>query len=295
MWIFSTLIAAWFQSMRTAYQNSLSKEFGTLHATLARSLFGLPFVVIYGVFCWLFLGPIQSAPSMYFYLAAFIGAIAQVAATYLMLNLFKTESFASGTLFAKTEAIMTALLGLLLFASALSTIAWIGVFLGVVGIIILSVKTKIAISSFFQTGPLFGLSSGFCFAITSLAVTYASHELEGNLATRAALTLILVLSIQSLLLWSVQSYLEKSVFSPFTKNIQLSNKVGFFSAIGSIGWFTAFSLANPALVKTLGQIEVIGTLYYSKYRFSETISTREWIGGGFILTSVAIVAFASFY
>lgn len=294
MWILSTLIAAWFQSMRTAHQNSLSKDFGTLHATLARSLFGLPFVFIYGVFCWVFLGEINITPTTSFYFASFVGAMAQVAATYLMLNLFKTQSFASGTLFAKTEAIMTALLGLFVFTSALSVTAWIGIFFGVIGIIILSIKSTINVSSFFQKGALLGLASGLCFAITSLSVTFASHQLEGHLATRAALTLILVLVIQSILLWSIQSYLEKSLFSPFNKNIKLSNKVGFFSAIGSIGWFTAFSLANPALVKTLGQIEVIGTLYYSKYRFSEVVSTREWIGGGFILASVIIVAFASY-
>jgi len=295
MWILSTFIAAWFQSMRTAYQNSLSKESGTLHATLARSLFGLPFVLVYGIFCWVFLGPIDSYISAAFYISATIGAMAQVAATYLMLNLFKTQSFASGTLFAKTEALMTALLGLIIFASPLSVWAWIGVFLGVVGIIILSIKSQISVGSFFQTSSILGLASGLCFAITSLSVAFASRELEGHLATRAAITLIFVLTVQSVLLWSIQSYLEKNLLSPFSKNTALGNKVGFFSAIGSVGWFTAFTLANPALVKTLGQIEVIGTLYYSKYRFSESISHREWIGGGFILASVIIVALASFY
>ncbi|WP_191602363.1 DMT family transporter [Marinomonas algicola] len=295
MWILSTLMAAWFQSMRTAHQNSLSKESGTLHATLARSLFGLPFVFLYGVFCWVILGEITLPPTLSFYFSALIGAIAQVAATYLMLTLFKTQSYTSGTLFAKTEAIMTALLGLFIFASALSFSAWVGIVLGVIGIVILSLKTSISLAGFFQKGALLGLASGLCFAITSLSVTFASHQLDGHLATRAALTLILVLAIQSILLWSIQSYIEKKLFSPFTKNLNVSTKVGFFSAIGSIGWFTAFALANPALVKTLGQIEVIGTLYYSKYRFSEQISFREWVGGGFILSSVMIVALSSYF
>ncbi len=295
MWILSTLIAAWFQSMRTAYQNSLSKESGTLHATLARSLFGLPFVLIYGAFCWMFLGPINGSLPNAFYISATIGAVAQVAATYLMLSLFKTQSFTSGTLFAKTEALMTALLGLIIFASPLSGFAWIGIFFGVIGIIILSIKSQMSIGSFFQKSSALGIASGLCFAITSLSVAFASRELEGHLATRAAVSLIFVLGVQSVLLWGIQSYLEKNLLSPFSKNAMLSNKVGFFSAVGSIGWFTAFTLANPALVKTLGQIEVIGTLYYSKYRFSESISNREWIGGSFILASVVIVALASFY
>jgi drug/metabolite transporter (DMT)-like permease len=290
MWIAFTLLAAWFQSMRTAYQNSLSKQEGTLHATLARSLFGLPFVLVYGGFCYFLFGPLTTEISQTFYLIAGLGALAQILATYLMLYLFKQASFTSGTLFAKTEALLAALLAAAFLGDKLSWGAWLAIAIGVIGIGVLSFKHSHKKMQLLDKASLLGLASGFCFALTSVSAGYASSMLEGPVFTRAAFTLAYVLALQSVLLWGIQIYQTKSLFIPFKKAFLLSNKVGCLSALGSIGWFTAFSLINPALVKTLGQIEVIGTLYYSKYRFKEALSKQEWIGGSLIILSVIIVA-----
>lgn len=290
MWIAFALLAAWFQSMRTAYQNTLSKQEGTLHATLARSLFGLPFVLLYGLLCWVFIGPLIIPPDIYFYLIAGVGGIAQILATYLMLYLFKQASFTSGTLFAKTEALLAALLTAGLLGDILSWGAWLAIGIGVLGIGVLSFKHSHKKISLMDKASLLGLACGFCFALTSVSAGYASSTLDGPVFTRAAFTLVYVLALQSIILWVIQTYQEKSLLIPFKKALLLSTKVGCLSALGSIGWFTAFSLINPALVKTLGQIEVIGTLYYSKYRFNEALSKQEWIGGSLIVLSVIIVA-----
>ncbi|MGB0942144.1 MAG: EamA family transporter [Marinomonas sp.] len=276
--------------MRTAYQNSLSKQEGTLHATLARSLFGLPFVLVYGGFCYFLFGPLTTEISQTFYLIAGLGALAQILATYLMLYLFKQASFTSGTLFAKTEALLAALLAAAFLGDKLSWGAWLAIAIGVIGIGVLSFKHSHKKMQLLDKASLLGLASGFCFALTSVSAGYASSMLEGPVFTRAAFTLAYVLALQSVLLWGIQIYQTKSLFIPFKKAFLLSNKVGCLSALGSIGWFTAFSLINPALVKTLGQIEVIGTLYYSKYRFKEALSKQEWIGGSLIILSVIIVA-----
>ena len=290
MWIAFTLLAAWFQSMRTAYQNSLSKQEGTLHATLARSLFGLPFVLVYGNLCYFVFGSLTAKADLAFYIIAGLGAIAQVLATYLMLYLFKQASFTSGTLFAKTEALLAALLAAAFLGDKLSWGAWLAIAIGVLGIGVLSFKHTHKKMQLMDKASLLGLASGFCFALTSVSAGYASSQLEGPVFTRAAFTLAYVLALQSILLWGIQIYQTKSTLVPFKKAFLLSNKVGCLSALGSIGWFTAFSLINPALVKTLGQIEVIGTLYYSKYRFKEALSKQEWIGGSLIILSVIIVA-----
>lgn len=290
MWIAFTLLAAWFQSMRTAYQNSLSKQEGTLHATLARSLFGLPFVLVYGGLCYFVFGSLTAKADLAFYIIAGLGAIAQVLATYLMLYLFKQASFTSGTLFAKTEALLAALLAAAFLGDKLSWGAWLAIAIGVLGIGVLSFKHTHKKMQLMDKASLLGLASGFCFALTSVSAGYASSQLEGPVFTRAAFTLAYVLALQSILLWGIQIYQTKSILVPFKKAFLLSNKVGCLSALGSIGWFTAFSLINPALVKTLGQIEVIGTLYYSKYRFKEALSKQEWIGGSLIILSVIIVA-----
>ena len=43
-------------------------------------------------------------------------------------------------------------------------------------------------------------------------------------------------------------------------NLRLSAFIGLTSAVGSIGWFTAFALQNASYVRAVGQIEVVFTL-----------------------------------
>ena len=291
MWILVTLFAAACQSMRTAYQNSLAKEQGFLHATMARSLYGLPLVTVYLAVCYGVFGGIAFDNLALFLAAATVCAIAQVMATYLMLRVFQSGSFALGTLLAKTEAVLAAVLGLFVLHYPLSHWGWLGVFVGVLGALVMSLKRE-TLGQLHKDSSLWaGLGSGLCFAVTSVAAAMASHALEGSVMTRAALTLWYVLALQSVILCSLQALKQKDAFASFRGNKKLSWQVGVLSSLGSIGWFTGFALVNPALVKTLGQIEILGTLYFSKRRFGEAIKPQQWWGGAMIVASVLLVTF----
>ena len=102
-----------------------------------------------------------------------------------------------------------------------------------------------------------------------------------------------MLVLQSVILCGLQIVKSGDVLAPFRQNMRLSLKVGVLSSLGSIGWFTGFALMNPALVKTLGQLEILGTLYYSKYRFAEKMTTQQWVGGVMIVLSVILVTVAT--
>ena len=292
MWIFVTVFAATCQSMRTAYQNSLAKEHGFLHATMARSLFGLPIVSLYLAICIMLFGSVDANDLRYFLVVSSLCALSQIAATYFMLRVFQTGSYAMGTLLAKTEAVIIAVLGIFLLANHLSAMAWMGVGLGVSGALVMSIKA--ANLRYLHKDPslIFGLASGLCFAIASVTAAMGSHALAGSVITRAGVTLWVVLALQSLLLCSVQMLQTKDWLAPLRHGRALSVKVGILSAFGSIGWFTGFALMNPALVKTLGQIEIIGTLYFSKVRFGEKLTRQQWCGGAMIIISVLLVTLA---
>ncbi|MGO2355902.1 MAG: EamA family transporter [Marinomonas foliarum] len=289
MWIFITLFAAGCQSVRTAYQNTLARETGFLHATMSRSLFGLPLVTVYLALCWYLFGWVSIDNNPRFFVSASVCAITQIMATYFMLRAFQSGSFALGTLLAKTEAVLAALIGLPMLHYTLTIGSWIGIFLGVLGAVVMSVKWKNIKQAHKDISLLLGLASGFCFAVTSVAASMASHSLSGSLITSAGITLWYVLAMQSIILCGIQIYRSKDLLAPFKNELALSCKVGVLSSLGSIGWFTGFALVNPALVKTLGQIEIIGTLYYSKVRFSEKMTKQQWIGGAMIVMSVILV------
>lgn len=288
MWIAITLFAAACQSLRTAYQNSLSREAGFLHATMARSLFGLPLVSVYVLLCWYGIGP-TSIGSDTFWLAATVCAVAQILATWFMLRVFHSGSYALGTLLAKTEAVLAALIGLPVLHHSLNGIAWLGIVLGVSGALVMSIQWRNVLQAHKDISLMLGLASGLCFAITSVAASVASHALTGSLITNAGVTLLFVLGLQSLILCSIQIVKSRDLLAPLRNSLLLSSKVGVLSSLGSIGWFTGFALVNPALVKTLGQAEIIGTLYFSRRRFRERISRQQWLGGAMILISVILV------
>ncbi|MCW4631513.1 MULTISPECIES: EamA family transporter [Marinomonas] len=289
MWIFITLFAAGCQSVRTAYQNTLARQTGFLHATMARSLYGMPLVTLYLVFCWWLFGWVSVENKSVFIVAATLCAVAQIMATYFMLRVFQSGSFALGTLLAKTEAVLAALIGLPLLHYTLTFGSWLGIAFGVLGAIVMSVQWKNIKQAHKDLSLLLGLASGLCFAITSVTASMASHALSGSIITRAGVTLWYVLALQSVILCSIQMYKSKDILAPFRHEFVLSCKVGVLSSLGSIGWFTGFALVNPALVKTLGQIEILGTLYYSKMRFAEKMTKQQWVGGAMILISVILV------
>ncbi|TDO99719.1 DMT family transporter [Marinomonas balearica] len=293
MWILVTLFAAACQSMRTAHQKTLSQQQGFLHATMARSLFGLPLVTLYVVVCWWFVGVVQLPNPTEFFLYASICSIMQILATYLMLRVFQSGSFALGTLLAKTEAVLAALIGIPLLHHSLGGAAWLGIALGVLGALVMSITLSNLRHAHKDISLVAGIGSGLCFAITSVTASMASHTLDGPVITSAGVTLWYVLATQSMLLCGIQIYKTRRFLSPVTQSFTLSCKVGFLSSLGSIGWFTGFALVNPALVKTLGQIEILGTLYFSKKKFNEKVTPQQWIGGTMIFMSVILVTFGN--
>ena len=59
--------------------------------------------------------------------------------------------------------------------------------------------------------------------------------------------------------------------------------------VGSVGWFTAMSLQNAAIVKTLGQTEFVLTLLITYWYFGERISGREYAGMALVSASVLLL------
>jgi drug/metabolite transporter (DMT)-like permease len=65
--------------------------------------------------------------------------------------------------------------------------------------------------------------------------------------------------------------------------------VGVLSACGSACWFAAFALAPVALVRTLGQLEMVFTFLFSRFYLRETLRAADVAGLLFITAGVGIV------
>ena len=65
--------------------------------------------------------------------------------------------------------------------------------------------------------------------------------------------------------------------------------VGFTSAVGSIGWFTAMTIQRITYVKALAQIEFIFALLLSILLFGEKPTRQELIGMSLVAIGIVIL------
>ncbi|CAM5226075.1 EamA family transporter [Alishewanella longhuensis] len=285
LWIPFTLLAAFMQAWRNAFQKQLSKDVSVAGVTLARFIWASPLAALYlsGLYYW---QPV-AMPQFNGKFALFIvgAALAQILATALMVKLFKLRNYAIGAGLAKSEAILAAVLGVAFFSESLSWLGWCGVLLGAAAVFLLSGASLRQLS---WPVMLLGLSSGLAFALTSLWVRQASLVLGLPFPHGAAWVLLVVILLQSLLLLTYLAWRDRHTLVALWQRPKLTLLVSFTSCMGSIGWFTAMSLESVALVKTLGQIEVLFMLLISAFFFKEKLQKTDH--GGLALIVLAAIA-----
>jgi drug/metabolite transporter (DMT)-like permease len=287
-WISFTLLAVVMQSVRTAGQKQIARRISPQAATLVRYLFGLPFALLY--FYWLQADySITETLNPTFFVSASLAAASQIAATVLLIKTLTLKNFAVGTALAKTEAILTAVIGSLFFSAALNLLGYLSVLLGVAGVLVAS-NWRVSWADLASNRSIkFGVGAGLGFALASLWIRDASLSLGIDGVVSAATVLVFMVTLQTVLclLWIV--IFEYPQIALIIKNLPASIFIGITSLAGSIGWFTAMSLQNAALVKTLGQTEFLVTIAITTLYFSEKISVRELVGIALIALSVLVL------
>ncbi|KEA62129.1 Permeases of the drug/metabolite transporter (DMT) superfamily [Marinobacterium lacunae] len=290
LWIPFTLMAAFMQSWRNAFQNRLSKEVNTAGVTLARFLWASPLAVLYLVLLYHFKPVAMPHFDAPFVLTILAASVSQIFATALMVMLFRLRNYAIGVGLAKSEAVIAAALGAVFFSAPLTALAWAGVIIGAVAVWLMS-----------NTGPVrelplktvvTGLGSGLCFALTTLWVREAALMLDLTFPHSAAWVLLWVISTQTLIMLVWLLVRDPATLRALWSRPRLVMLTSLFSFLGSVGWFTAMSLETVAMVKTLGQVEVLFTLAISARWFKERLGLRDFLGLAFIVVGAVCVIVA---
>ncbi len=277
------------QAVRTAGQKQLTQHLNAMATTAVRYVYALPFAA--GYLYWLLDFRQVALPTLnnQFLQYALIASVMQIIGTVCLVAAFKYRNFAVATSLAKTEAIQVAIVGAVLFSVSLNFLGWLSVVIGVVGVLIVS-KVKFTYRDVFQNpGAGFGLSSGLALAITTLLIREASLALNTDLMVSAAVTLIFMITVQSVISMIYVYLQDKKQISTMVTQWRLCLFVGVTSVLGSIGWFTAASYQNAAYVKALGQVEFFITLFLTYRIFKEKITLQEYFGMFLIVASVVIL------
>ncbi|WP_257280526.1 MULTISPECIES: DMT family transporter [unclassified Endozoicomonas] len=289
-WIWLTLMAAVAQAFRSAGQKTLSERVSVWGTTFARYAFALPLVWVYLYLQLHWRDTLLPEISSTFLLYSLGAGLVQIAATTFIIKLFQLRNFAIGVIYSKSETVLVAVLGAIVYSQVLSWAGWVSVLLGMIGLIFLNpLGPEKGWRSLFSVSAAFGLAAGFCLALTTLWVRQASLALGIDPLVASAYTLTATISMQTVILGGFIWIKEPKTLGKLIQQWKLSGAVGFLSLLGSIGWFTALSLQNPALVKTLGQVEFFFALIISTRLFREKHSLREYCGMALIISSVILL------
>lgn len=283
-WVWWTLFAASMQAIRTAGQKHLSNEVTPLATTLVRYLFGLPFAIIW--FCLLVQYADVDLPPLnrVFFLSGLTAGLLQIIATVLLIRLFTLRNFAIGTTYAKSELLLTATIGIVLFSEQVTWFAGLAIVICVAGLVIITLARANGIKALWSQSAIYGLGSGLCFALTSLFLRQASLSLEMGERTditntlTASMTLLYMVALQTVVTTVLVIKTQPGEFNRVFKAWRPALFVGFTGVLGSIGWFTAMTLEMASYVKTLGQVEFIMTLGIAVFYFREKPSKKELLG-----------------
>ena len=295
LWLPVTLAAALFQTWRTALQQRLRGQLSVNGAAVVRYLYGVPVGALILLLYWSVFGGSIGQPGALFLLLAAAGGLGQILGTNLLIMSFSHRGFAVGTAYAKTEAVQGAFLALLLLGERLSPLAWCGIAIGVGGVLYLSlIGRKLTamelLRATVQPAALCGLTAGFFFALTSVLVKAANQALPGeDPILRALVTLVVTNILQTFMQGGWLLWREPEQVGALFRTWRDSARVGALSACGSACWFTGFALAPVALVRAVGQVEILFTLLFSRFYLREAASRAEMAGALVVVLGVVLV------
>ena len=289
LWIGLTITGAFLQNLRSLLQKRLTGELSVNGAAYVRFFYAIPFAWIYVAYIWE-----GRIPDLDFAFLGYVtaGAVMQIIATSALVAAVSGSHFAVGTALSKTEAVQAALLGLIILGDAVSGLALTGIALSLVGVFFLSgsIRTKDFLQG--DASVWYGVLAGTAFALCSVCFRGASlalgvdagvgAQMNGppilGLAERAGFTLAVTLTLQTLFMGIYLSIREPKQMAKVVRSWPVAVWVGLIGSVSSICWFTAMTLQNAAIVRALGQVELLFTLITSVFFLRERIRMREMVG-----------------
>ncbi len=279
-WMIFTVFAALMQSIRTAGQKAMGNTFSPMANTCVRFLFGLPFAILY----FLILLSVTESPGINytseFFVYAFLAGTSQIFGTVMQIILLGRRNFATGTVFVKSEVMLTAIIGLTFFDDILGLRSLAGILMCTLGIGFLGIGNQKGFRWRHLSGPsvMMGLGAGLGFSLASLFIRRASLSLNTGFMLSAATCLLLVLVLQTTIMALYIGLFERNQWRIIFSKLKQSVFIGVTSVAGSIGWFSAMTLIQASYVRALGQVEVVFALIITYGFFKETPKRFEWFG-----------------
>lgn len=268
-------------------------------AGFVRFLYGAPTALVLLAVSLAVTGLALPPPNLAFLLYCVAGGLCQILGTNLLIMAFGFRNFAVGTAYSKTEAVQSAIIALILLGEMLKPLAWVGIAVGFTGVMTLSfagrgLRLRELAAATVQPAALCGLGAGLLFSLTSICVKLANLALTGpSIFVRALFVLFVTNTLQTLMQGSYLAVREPAELRKAFTTWRSSSLVGTLSAAGSACWFTAFALTDVALVRSVGQIEIVFTLLFSRFYLKENLKKGDVAGLALVVGGVLLIVLGS--
>ena len=270
-----TIAGAFLQNIRSLLQRKVTDSLSINGASFVRFFYAIPFA--FAAFA-IFVGD-DPKTSFLFFLYVFVGGVAQIIGTSCLIAAVVGGNFSVGTTLSKTEAVQAALFGLLVLGDRISLAVAAGIGISLLGVILLTANDLSAFSKTPRRALRLGLISGSGFAVAAVCFRGASLSLGGGeFIERAAVTVLCAVVFQSMIMGTYLKIREPGELNKVLANWKVSAIIGGVGMIASLCWFSAMTLNNAAIVRAVGQVELLFTLGTTLFWFKEQIRFAQYLG-----------------
>ncbi|MGQ0566447.1 MAG: EamA family transporter [Gemmobacter sp.] len=287
LWVIVTLLAAAAQTTRFVLQKRLGQAgLSATGATFARFLYAAPLAFLAAMVTSRALEvPVPPMDARFWGFVA-AGGVAQIVATELTVRLFALRNFAVGVAFTKTEVVLVAAFSALVLGEVPTAWGMAAIAVGLAGVLAMA-RTGGAVEG---RAVAMGLAAGALFGVAATGYRGAALALEpAPFFLRATVALAAATALQTALMAAWLAWRDRGALARVLRGWRATAPVGVMGMLGSLGWFTAFSLQSAPYVRALGQVELLFTLAASVAIFRERPRGRELAGIALVGVSVVML------
>ena len=282
-WLLLTFLGAFLQNIRSFLQRRITDKLSINGSSFVRFLFAIPLAII------LVLLLVDRIPSLPWTFLGYViaGGVAQIIGTSCLISAVVKGNFSVGTTLSKTEAAQAALFGLVVLGDAITVSIALGILVSLAGVACLSWSQGSFLSNLSRRSLFLGLISGTGFAVAAVCFRGASLSLEfGEFFERAALTVLVAVSLQSIIMGAYLLVREPGELARVFQNWRISSVIGCVGMLASLCWFSAMTLNSAAIVRAVGQIELLFTLLTTIWLFKERLRVVQLLGMVLIVAGI---------
>ena len=282
-WLLLTFLGAFLQNIRSFLQRRITDKLSINGSSFVRFLFAIPLAIL------LVLLLVDRIPSLPWTFLGYViaGGVAQIIGTSCLISAVVKGNFSVGTTLSKTEAAQAALFGLVVLGDAITASIALGILVSLAGVACLSWSQGSFLSNLSRRSLFLGLISGTGFAVAAVCFRGASLSLEfGEFFERAALTVLVAVSLQSIIMGAYLLVREPGELALVFQNWRISSVIGCVGMLASLCWFSAMTLNSAAIVRAVGQIELLFTLLTTIWLFKERLRIVQLLGMVLIVAGI---------